>query len=166
MSEAWLHFSVVIFVQLIFFVAYASFEGRLKEIPKILLHGISIGIVIGLLYDLVLGKYFGLVSYALGFGIPFMVTNAALSYGLFVASCLLLQRSNTIHFITWLSLLIVVYETANHFFTVWAYEFSLPLILLFVLLLVGYSSGALLASVIAKLVFKYQFIFNIENEEK
>lgn len=166
MSEAWLQFSVVILVQLIFFVIFASYQKRLPETPKILLHGVIIGIILGLLYDNLLGRYFGIFSYTLGFEIPFLLTNAALSYGLFVASTLLLQKTQTSYFIAWMTALIVVYETTNYFFPVWMYEFSLSTLPLFVLYLAGYSSGALLASVMSRIFFKYQFVLNLENTKR
>ena len=125
--------------------------------------GIVLGTAIGLLYDNLLGKYFGLFYYTLGFGTAFLLLNAALSYGLFVASSLLLKEVSTVHFIVWLSSLVGVYEITNYFFPVWSYNFSLPLIPFFILCLAGYSSGALLASVISKFIFKQHFALEIKS---
>ncbi|MEK7638555.1 MAG: hypothetical protein AAB388_00160 [Patescibacteria group bacterium] len=166
MSGAWLNFSIVVLIQLVFFVLFANYQKRLPEVPKILVYGIIVGAVIGLTYDLVLGKYFGLVSYLLGFGANFLLVNAALSYGLFVASILLMQKVSTIHFTIWLSILVAVYETANYFFPVWAYEFILSPLPMFILWLVGYSSAAILASFIANQIFKHPFMLHIEPNKK
>jgi len=162
-SEVWLHFGVVILVQFIFFFVCAAYYKKLDEMPTLLLRGIFIGIAIGLLYDHLLGRYLGLFSYELGFGFPFLLLNAGLSYGLFVASTLLLKKISTIHFVIWLSALVTVYEITNYFFPVWRYEFTLSLAPLFVLCLVGYSSGALLASLIAYKLFNHQFILKLSN---
>jgi hypothetical protein len=166
MSEAWLNFSIVILVQFTLFVLFAIFQKRLSSTPTILVHGLIIGTVIGFLYDLILGKYFGLFSYSLGFDTYFLIINATLAYGIFVASVLLLQKVNIVYFVFWLSLLIMVYETANYYFPVWTYEFTLPLLPFLILLLVGHSSGAFLASLVANRFFNYQFVIEMNTVKK
>lgn len=163
MSVAWISFGVVIFAQFIFFVLSAFYYKKSRSIPRLLLLGIILGTAIGLLYDNLLGKYFGLFSYTLGFETIFLLLNASLSYGLFVATILLIQKVNTVHFVAWLSTLIAVYEITNYFFPVWSYNFSLPFIPFFILCLAGYSSGALLASVISKFIFKQSFALEIKS---
>ncbi len=163
MSAAWISFGVVIFIQFVFFVLCAFYYKKIRATPRILLLGIVLGTAIGLLYDNLLGKYFGLFSYTLGFETIFLLLNASLSYGLFVATTLLVQKVSTVHFVAWLSALIAVYEIANYFFPVWSYNFTLPLIPFFILCLVGYSSGALLASLASKFIFKQPFALEIES---
>lgn len=163
MSAAWVSFGVVIIMQVTFLVLTALYFRKSISL-KLLFIGIVIGTPIGLLYDTLLGGYFGLFSYKLGFEIPFLMVNAALSYGLFITTALLLQRVSTIYFVAWISLLILVYEVANFFFPVWSYNFTLPLLPFFILCLVGYSSGALLASCIAASLFKQPFVLEIQNK--
>ncbi|HEY4502514.1 MAG TPA: hypothetical protein VJH21_01630 [Candidatus Paceibacterota bacterium] len=163
MIGEWVSFAVVIIVQSIFFACIALYYKKIMLIPKILLFGIIIGTVIGLLHDSLLGKYFGLFSYTLGSEVIFLLLNAPLSYGLFVATTLLVQKVSITHFVIWLSILIFVYEITNIFFPVWSYNFSLPLLPFFILCLAGYSSGALLASFIAQLIFKQPFVLEIKS---
>lgn len=158
MPDAWLNFGIILLVQFVLFVVCAMYKRKFANIPRILVHGIVIGVGLGLLYDLLFGKYLGFFSYTPEFEMPFLLTNAALSYGLFVASVLLLQKAPTLHFVAWISVVIIVYETANYIFPLWTYEFALPPLPFSVVLIAGYSSGALLASFIAYLVFKYPFI--------
>lgn len=165
MSVAWTSFGVIIFTQFIFFVLSAVYYKKLQDIPRLLLLGIILGTAIGLLYDILLGKYLGLFSYTLGFNTTFLLLNASLSYGLFLATTLLVQNASAIRFVVWLSVLIVIYEIANVFFPVWAYTFSLPLLPSFILCIVGYSSGALLASAIARTLFKHPFALKIETRQ-
>lgn len=57
MSEAWLNFAVVVFVQCMLFVAHAYFAKRVSDVPRLLGMGVLIGIMIGPLYDLVGGNF-------------------------------------------------------------------------------------------------------------
>ena len=165
LADIWINFGVVVFVQLCFFFITALYYKKLKEIPLILLYSVIIGTLIGLVYDLSLGKNLGLFSYSFGFEIPYLLLNASMSYGLFVASVLLLQSVQNLHFTIWLSALVIVYEITNLYFPVWTYEFSLPILPFFILCLIGYSSGALLASAVAHLVFKHPFALKLENQK-
>lgn len=159
MLEAWLNFAIIIFVQLLLFVIYAYYVKRISDIPRILGWGVLIGIAVGLLFDLVLGKFLGLYSYALGFGSFFLTLNGALSYGIFAANTLLLQHARFSHFYIWLIVVIAVYEITNLFFRVWTYEFVLPHIAFLAMLLVGYSAGAILAAVIWHTFLGERFFF-------
>jgi hypothetical protein len=166
LSDIWINFSVVVFVQFSLFFITALYYKKLKEIPLILLYSIIIGTFVGLLYDLMLGKYLGLVSYSFGFVIPHLLLNASVSYGLFVASVLLLQSIRILNFVTWIGIIVIIYEITNLYFPVWTYEFSLPLLPFFILCLIGYSSGALLASAIAHLIFKHPFALKLETRKR
>lgn len=162
MSGAWVSFVVIISVQIVFF-ALTAFYFKKPPSSKLLLRGAAIGMTVGLVYDILLGGYFGLFSYTLGFEIQFLLINASLSYGIFAANTLLLEKVSTIHFVIWLSALVSVYEITNFYFPVWSYNFALPLIPFFILCLIGYSSGALLTSFIAKLLFKQPFVLEIRS---
>ena len=75
MSEPWVHFAILALIQLLLFIAVACYEKRLSDVPRVIGLGILIGIVFGIPRDLVAGEYFGLYSYALGFGTFFLVFN-------------------------------------------------------------------------------------------
>lgn len=159
MSEAWLHFGVVIFVQFLLFIICAFHEKRLSDALRILGWGVLIGIAMGLSFDLVLGKFFGFSSYALGFGAPFLIVNGALSYGLFVGTILLLQRVRLVPFYIWTIGIVVVYEITNHFFRVWTWKFALPPIEYLIVLSAGYFGGAILVAIISHVFLGRRFFF-------
>lgn len=158
MQEAWLNFSIVVFAQLLFFVVCAYYEEKFSEIPRMLGQGILVGLALGLVYDYAI-NFFGLNSYTLGFGMPFLVINAALSYGIFVANILTLQNVRLPKFILWNIALVAVYEATNHFFDVWDWKFELPPIEFFIVLLVGYTVGALIVVAISHVFLGRRFLF-------
>lgn len=89
--------------------------------------------------------------------------NALLSYGLFAASILLLERTDTLKLFMWLVLLVAVYEATNVFFPVWIWEFDLPLSQLIALLLCGYAAGAVQIVIHGQLLFKHQLYLYPKN---
>lgn len=143
MSEAWLNFAAIICIQLVLFLAVAVYQKRLSDVPSILVHGLLIGIPLGLGFDLIVGKYLGLSSYVLGFGPLFLLFNALLSYGLFAATVLLLKHMRLLHLSAFTVLIMAVYEIANLFFPVWRWEFTLPIIPFLIVLVVGYVGGSI-----------------------
>lgn len=159
MSEAWLNFSVVILVQFLLFLVSAYFSRRLSDVPRILGWSALIGIVMGLSFDLVLGKFFGLNSYALGFGPFFLIVNGLLSYGLFAGNILLLQQTRLVPFYISTMGIVAVYEIINYFFRVWTWEFTLPPIEFLIVLSAGYFGGALLIALTSHLVLRHRFAF-------
>lgn len=50
MSADWISFGVIIFAQAVFLVLSAIYYRKLSRLPRLLLHGIIIGTVLGLLY--------------------------------------------------------------------------------------------------------------------
>ena len=145
MSEAWLNFGIVVFIQLILFIIHAYYEKSLSDIPRILGWSIPVGIVVGVLFDLIVGKFFGFHSYALGFGAFFLILNGALSYSFFAANILLMQRVRLVHFCIWAVVIAAFYEIPHHFFRVWTWELPLPSHIEFlIVLLAGYVGGAIL----------------------
>lgn len=153
MSEAWLDFAAMILIQFLLFIAFAFYQKRLSEVPRLLVQGFLIGIPFGLGFDLILGKYLGLSSYVLGFNAPFLIPNAILSYGLFAANILLLKQTRLRYLLLWTLFITAVYEVANLFFHVWTWEFVLPIIPFLIMLAVGYSGGAILTLKLSNILF-------------
>lgn len=153
--EGWSNFAVLILVQLLLFLLVAySLKRKPIDWLRTLGIGILIGIPFGLSFDLALGKFFGLNSYILGFGLFFLTVNAVLSYGLFTATVLLLRKTSISSFILFNILIMAVYETTNIFFRVWMWEFTLPFIAFFTVLIIGYLGGATLVAMIGRRIFK------------
>lgn len=159
MLEPWLNFSIVVFVQLVLFVISAYYQKRLSDIPRILGLSVLIGIVFGALVDFILGKFFGLHSYTLGFGVVFLILNWILLNGLFVANTLLAERMRLPYFYLWTIILVAAYEIPNHFFRVWTWEFQLSPIVFLIVLSAGYFGGAILVAVISHVFFGHRFLF-------
>lgn len=159
MSEAWLSYAVFILELLFLFLIRAWYEKKLADVPRILLLGALSGIVPGLVCDLLFGKYLGIGSYTLGFGLPFLILNAVLGYGLFVANVLLLQKARFLNFCIWIGVITAVFEITNLYFPVWTYAFAVPS---FEYWLVAFGGPLELAIVIAlswHVLFKYRFVF-------
>lgn len=164
MLESWLNFAIVVFAQLVLFVAHAYYVNRLTDIPRLLGLGVLIGLVMGLLYDLFLGKFLGLASYELGFGAIFLVINGALSYGIFAANVLLLQHARLRDFFLLTVVVVVVYEVTNNFLRVWTWRLEHLLafsssVEFIIVLLIGYFTGAIFVAAVAHKFFQYRFSF-------
>ncbi len=154
MSDTWIYFAIVIFMQVLVFVAYAWYSKKLSKVPQALTKGVLIGIIFGLSFDFVFGKFLGFHSYGLGFGISFLILNAAVSYGLFSANILLLEGMRFPYFYIWTIFIMAMYEITNFFFPVWNWKLGLPPVLFLLVLSVGYICGAILVIRISK-VAKY-----------
>ena len=159
MSEAWLNFSIVVFIQLLFFIIHAYYSKKLSDAWRILGLGILIGMMVGLFSDLVLGKFFGLWSYTLGFGALSLILSAAFVYGLLVANTLLMQRARLSHFFVWTMIVGAVYEISNYFFHVWTYEFVLSPTGFLIFLLIGYFGTAIVIAIISHVFIGRRFFF-------
>ncbi len=159
MFELWFNFAVVVFTQLLLFVAYAYYTKRLAEVLPVLGQGVIIGIVIGLLSDLIWGKFFGLWSYTLGFGVLSLTLTAAFVYGFFATNILLMRRVRLVHFFAWTMVMMSVYEITNHFFRIWTYELPLPFFGLLMFLIVGYFGTAVFVAVMGHVFFRRRFFF-------
>ena len=158
MPEVWLNFIIVIFTQLILFVVCGWYTKKLSNLPSILGRGFLIAIVIGIPFDLIMGKLFGLHSFYLGFGILFLIVNSALSYGLFASNILLLQHVRLPHFILWNIIVVAVYEIINNFFPVWKWGFVLSSAKFVMILLVGYLGGAIFVVLISHILLGRRFL--------
>lgn len=159
MSEDWVSFTVVILVQFILFLVHAWYEKRLSDVPRILGTSIAIGIPFGIIFDLVVGKYVGIYSYELGFGLVFLAINGALSYGLMQANALLMEKAHFRHFYLWTILVGFVYEIINYYFRVWNWEFSTPLFELLVVHGLGYIGLATLMALTWHFLLGRKFAF-------
>lgn len=159
MSEAWINFGVIVFVQLILFIIHAYYEKRLSEAAAILGRGVLSGIILGLLFDLIFGKFFGLWSYSLGFDAFFLILNASLLYGLFAANTLLMQKAGLVHFYVWTMIVAVVFEITNLFFPAWAWAFELPEIVSLIVISAGNLGAAILVAVVWHRYLGYRFSF-------
>jgi hypothetical protein len=153
--EAWIDFVVVGFVALAFFVACALYEKRFSDAPHLLLFGVLAGTPLGLVSDFAL---WGAYTYPLGYGLFYLTLNAAVVYGLFVATVLVLQRTRLLRFFIWITALMAVYEITNYFFTVWTYEVT-PFLCWLSFVLVGYFATAIFVALIGHLFFGYKFEF-------
>lgn len=161
MAESWIHFASVIVTQLLVFIVCARSLGRIGDIPRLLVHGIPVGVVCGVSFDLFFGKYLGLSSYELGFGMPFLVLNGALAYGIFAANVLLLEHTSFAHFCVLTACIMMVYEAANFFFPVWQWNFGLTLLPLWAVLFAGYVRCAFLILLAGRLFLGYRPRFDL-----
>lgn len=159
MSGEWFNFGVVISVQLLLFIIHAYYEKMLPRVPKMLAWGVLIGIVFGTSFDLVVGNFFGIYSYFLGFNFPFLLINGALSYGLMQANTLLMQRARFLHFYIWTLIVGAVYEITNYYFPVWTWEFASPRAELLIVHGVGYIGLAVLMALLWHIFLKHKFTF-------
>lgn len=153
--DAWLDFAVVGFAALLLFIVCAFYEKRVSDVPRLLLVGVLTGIPLGLLSDFVL---WGTYTYPLGYGLFYLTLNAAVVYGLFVATVLLLQRVRFLRFCIWVLAMVAVYEVSNYFFLVWTYEVT-PFLGWLSFVLVGYFVTAVFIAVVGHLSFGYKFQF-------
>ena len=159
MQEAWLGFLIVLVVQFLLFIIHAHYEKKLPDVTRILGQGVLSGIVLGLLLDLIFGKFFGLFSYKLGFGVFFLILNAALLYGLFAANILLMQRTRLVNFCLWTIAVGAAFETINLFFPMWTWKFAVPSIQFLIIFLAGNLGAAILVAVVWHLFFRHRFFF-------
>jgi len=160
MSEAWLNFGIIFFVQLLFFVIHAWYEKKISDILNILGRGILGGIVLGLIFELGLGKFLGFWSNALGFGTFFLVLNIVILYGLFAANTLLMYQARLIYFYLWTMILAAVSEITNIFFHMFTWEFTyLPTIKYLIVLSAGYFGGAIFIAIFSHIFLGRRFLF-------
>ncbi len=159
MSEPWINFTIIVCIQLLLFIVGACYEKKLSDVPRIIGLGILIGIVFGIPFDLVMGKYFGLYSYVLGFGTYFLVFNWVFLNGLFASNILLMQRLRLPHFFIGTIVLMIAHEVPNYFFHVWTWQFSFTTIEHVTVLSIGYFVGAVIGAVVWQVCFGYRFTF-------
>lgn len=133
----------MVVAQLLLFLAFSVWVKRTPDVPRLLLQGMGIGTSLGLLSDLLLGRYLDFWSYTLGFRVYTSLITAGCIYGIFAANVLLLQPVRLPHFIFCVVVVTVVYESLNYVLRVWTYSLSLSLIGFSVFLFLGYFLTAL-----------------------
>ncbi len=124
-SMHWLHFFLLVAVQLLFFL-FVAYIKRTRGILNVLLKSIPIGIVLGMIFDLVVGKYTGIFGYVLGFDLPFLIVNGIFSWGVMLATISLFENKMFWSLYGWTVILGIVCEIANYFFPVWVWQFPAP----------------------------------------
>lgn len=159
MENAWLSFTIVALSQLILFIVYIVYTKRFSDVSSILLRAIPMGIVIGLLSDLLLGRLLGLWSYTLGFGTFSLIVAGVFIYGLFAANILLMQQAQFGNFLIWTMVTLVVYESTNYFFRTWTYLLPLPDLGLLLFLVIGYLGTAVFMAIVWHKFFEIRFNF-------
>ena len=99
MTELWLNFSIIVLVAFVLYILIALYcRKNIFEIIHILFLGLVTGAVVGILSDLLWGKFLGIWSYSLGYSALPLLINAVLIWGLFSASVLLMQKMNLLNF--------------------------------------------------------------------
>jgi hypothetical protein len=142
----WINFLVVICMQFLFFLLLLYKLRAFKKITcGLLIKSVVAGVLLGVTFDLLVGKYLGIFSYILHLGLPFLILNGALSYGLWILTLQLLQSECPLSFCVWTSATGLVYEVVNYFYPVWFWTFNGSFLFQEVIVIfVGYCGGALL----------------------
>ncbi|MEY3784033.1 MAG: hypothetical protein RLZZ230_355 [Candidatus Parcubacteria bacterium] len=155
--EHLLNFAILICLQLFFFVIHAVSVGEKKQIFTYLGKGMLLGLPFGIIFDLVVGKYFGLFDYELGYQMWFLVLNGIFSYGFMTANVILLRQHSLLHMYFWSSGLGLIYEIINHFFPVWQFTFGSALTEWISVVFVLYTGLIWLIMVALRLVYRIPF---------
>ncbi len=121
----WANFLAVVCVQLLFFLFLAYRKRAFKKVtPGLLVRSVALGVVFGIAFDLLVGKYLGVFDYALHFDPLFLAINGGLSYGLWILTVQLLQAERFLSFFAWTIAIGAAYEIADYFYPVWAWSFG------------------------------------------
>lgn len=157
--SSWTNFLVVICMQLLFFLFLAHKKRAFKQITLgLLVKSVVLGAVFGIAFDLLVGKYLGIFSYALHFDTLFLIINGVLSYGLWVLTVQLLQSERFLSFCAWTIAIGLVYEVTNRFYPVWSWTFSGSFLYQeSVVILAAYCGLGILTALAASLTMQTQF---------
>jgi len=132
------NFSIVVLIQLAFFLVHTLAVNEQKNFFRYLLKGMLLGLPFGICFDLVFGKYVGVFTYTIGFPLWILAINGLLSYGFMIANVLLLQRYSLFGTLGWSIGLGLVYEISNYFLPVWKWTFAEPMLEYFIVIAFGY----------------------------
>lgn len=149
----WANFWFVALIQFVVFLFLAR-KRRLstRRIFSLLCLCLSGGLIFGFLFDLIVGRYFGVFSYQLPSSALFYLTNDALSYGLAMAAVALFPRDIR-RFWVWSVIVALICELANFLFPVWVWDFLRTQWLAeVVIILFGYSTLFFLMRLFYRLV--------------
>jgi hypothetical protein len=148
---------MVILVQLVFFIIHAVSVGHTRHVLSYVGKGMLLGLPFGVVFDLLIGQYFGIYNNLLGFGFLFLTINGIFSYGLMIANVMLLQHHSLHHMYFWSIGLALVYEAVNYYYPVWEWTFGTPLVEYAVVILVAYCGLATLMMCALRTVYRVQF---------
>jgi len=156
----WMNFTFVIIVQLLVFIVVAYSKKKHADIAPILIKSLPIGLVFGVIFDLVFAGYLGIFEYTFGFDWVFIIINGILSYGIMAATVWLFYNCSFFKFY-FLSICIgLTYELANYFFPVWSWQFNENVIVQqFILIFAAYFGLATLLSGMIQISSKTKFKF-------
>jgi hypothetical protein len=155
--EHLINFSVVIGIQLLFFIIHAFLVNEQKNIVKYLVLGALAGLPFGILFDLIVGLHIGIFTYPVGFPLWFLIINGIFSYGFMIANVFLLHNHTVNHMFLWSAALGLVYEITNYFFPVWEWTFGTFWLEYGVVIFAAYFGFAWLMMCMLQVVFGTQF---------
>lgn len=122
---SWVNFFIVICAQFLVFLFVAHKEKLVTKIrPVHIVQSVLLGIVFGVAFDLLVGRYLGIFTYALQFDPLFLVVNGALSYGIWMLTIYCIQSNRILSFCAWTIGIGLFCELANYFFPVWSWTFG------------------------------------------
>jgi len=156
-EEHLVNFTIIIGIQLLFFIAHAAIVKKQNNIGKYLFLGVLVGLPFGIAFDFLVGMNISIFSYAIGFPIWFLVINGLFSYGFMIASVFLLQNHSIVNVLAWSFALGLVYELTNYFFPVWEWTFSSIWFEYMVVIGAAYFGLAWLMMCVLQIVFGTQF---------
>lgn len=156
-TQPLLNFIILVSLQLLFFIVHAWRVGEKDKISQYLVKGMTIGLPFGVIFDLIVGKYFGLFDYELGYVMWFLVINGIFSYGFMIANVFLLRKHSTIDMYLWSAGLGLTYEVINFFFPVWEFTFATPWIEYSTVILILYIGLVWLMMAALQYVYKIGF---------
>lgn len=146
-AEVMSDFVVIVAVQaaLLWFVAHRL--GMTHEVRAPLLKRAALlGLVFGVAFDLLVGRFAGVFGYVLGWNPVFLALNGMLSYGLWIATIALLRNMPLRSFWKWTAALGAAYEAANYVFPVWQWTFGPVFVEEAVVIALAYTGLALLTA--------------------
>ncbi|MEY2665508.1 MAG: hypothetical protein RLZZ480_613 [Candidatus Parcubacteria bacterium] len=158
LESHYLSFFIVITVQFLFFVIHSLAVGERNTILKHTFQGMALGVPFGICFDLLVGEFLGLYTYAEGFNLPFLFINGLFSYGFMIANVRLLYHHSLLHTYLWSVCLAVVYELTNYIFPVWNWTFLPSAAFEYaIVILVLYAGITVLMMGALKLIYRVHF---------
>lgn len=157
-TEHLLSFTIVVIIQLAFFIFHALAVGEGHKILSYLWKGMALGLPFGIIFDLLIGKVVGIYDYEIGFIWWFLIINGIFSFGFMIANVFLLQHHSLLHVLTWSSGLGIVYELTNYYFPVWEWTFATnPILELVIVVFAGYFGLVAIMMACMRLLYKFHF---------
>jgi len=158
----WTAFLIIISWQLFIFLVLAWKKTCTPQVTfTILWKSLLVGLPFGVVFDLAVGEYAGVYDYqGIGFTFPFLAINGIFSYGLMIATAVLLYSNSFFQMYTYSIVLAVLYESVNYFSPVWHWTFNDSFVIeLFVLVFAAYFGLMFLMGVTMMPFTKKSFAF-------